>query len=444
MRVFHLPIALVLALWLAGCSNTAVEPALPTPQPDRTVVRYATWDNNQLAALRSCADRFEAAYPAIRISLEQYGWDDYLGWLDLSMLIDDAPDVFAVHRTHLPALLAAGVLQDLSGRVAADTPRALILPALQDVWQRDGAVYGLARDWEVTVLFYNADMLTAAGISSEALADADWNTADGGSFLRLLQRLTRDAAGRNRQDPQFDPALTIQFGLIPPANSDAIGQVQWSSFAAGNGGPAAGDDLWYTADGRFSDALQWYADLALREQVAPGYDAVAQRWSADLFLERAGAITIDGSWMIDYFSERADFTLGIAPLPRGPQGRMSMVSGSADAIWRGSRQPDAAWLWLRHLASPACAELLGASGAILPAQQSGTAAAEAALAARGLDPGALTAPLAEVGGTQQFPISNRADVINQAVRPALAEVMRGAVSAATALEQLQQTLPAAE
>jgi multiple sugar transport system substrate-binding protein len=436
--------SVLIVLWLAACSGTAVVPALPTAEPAPIELRYATWDNNQLAALRGCADRFEAEYPTIRISIEQYGWNAYADYLDLSMLLDDAPDVFAVHRQHLPALAAAGALSNLAALTAEEAPRDLVAAQLQDVWQRDGTVYGLARDWEVTVLYYNADMLAAADISADELAAAEWNVADGGSFLRLLQRLTRDAAGRDRQDPQFDPALTVQFGWLPPADSDAIGQIQWSSFAAGNGGPPAGDGFYDTVDERVGEALQWYADLALQAQVAPGYDAILQRRSADLFLERAGAITIDGSWMIDYFAERADFTLGIAPLPRGPQGRMSMLSGSADAIWSGTEQPQAAWLWLRQLASAECAELLGAAAAVLPAQRAGTAAAAAALAERGLAIGALTAPLNERGGTQHYPISSRAAEIDAVVRPLLAEVMRGTLSAAAALEQAQAALAGGE
>jgi multiple sugar transport system substrate-binding protein len=79
----------------------------------------------------------------------------------------------------------------------------------------------------------------------------------------------------------------------------------------------------------------------------------------------------EGSWNINNFVQNSKFPVGFGLLPVGPQGRKSMFNGLADSIWVGTQHPKEAWEWVKFLASPECENIVGDSGVVFPAIQSG-------------------------------------------------------------------------
>jgi hypothetical protein len=53
------------------------------------------------------------------------------------------------------------------------------------------------KDWDTIAIFYNKDMMKAAGVDPATLANLDWNPKDGGSFQQLIAKLSIDAAGKD-------------------------------------------------------------------------------------------------------------------------------------------------------------------------------------------------------------------------------------------------------
>jgi multiple sugar transport system substrate-binding protein len=108
------------------------------------------------------------------------------------------------------------------------------------------------------------------------------------------------------------------------------------------------------------------------------------------FNSRLGALHSNGSWMIGDFANNATSPVAFARLPQGPEGRKSMFNGLVDSIWVGTPHPEEAWQFVKYLASEECANIVGDSGVVFPAQQSGIDRALAAHAAKGADVSAFT------------------------------------------------------
>jgi multiple sugar transport system substrate-binding protein len=79
---------------------------------------------------------------------------------------------------------------------------------------REGKRYGLPKDWDIIAVFYNADLLTAAGIDPAIMKDWTWNAQDGGTFEETIAKLTLDANGKNGLDPAFDKTNVVQYGFV--------------------------------------------------------------------------------------------------------------------------------------------------------------------------------------------------------------------------------------
>jgi multiple sugar transport system substrate-binding protein len=131
-------------------------------------------------------------------------------------------------------------------------------------------------------------------------------------------------------------------------------------------------------------------------------------------------------------------TVGIAPTPVGPSGaRASMFNGLADSIWSGSKNQAAAWKWVKYLASPECQDTVGKAGVVFPAIPSGTEAAKAAFAAKGIDVSAFTTQVDDKT-TFLFPITDHAAAIQQIMKPAMDNVLNGSADVSSLTEANDQ------
>jgi len=360
----------------------------------QTSIRYMLWDTNQLPPYQQCAADFEAE-TGIAVEIEQLGWDDYWSTIQTGFVSGEAPDVFTNHLAKYPEFVALGQLIDVQPWVDADgVATDIYYEGLADLWTRDGARYGLPKDWDTVAVIYNKAMLDAAGISVDELNAATWNAQDGGSFEEILARLTLDANG-NRA-----------FG------GGAYGQTEWSWLAASNGftfnNGVWGDEYFYD-DPAVADALGWMASMWLEKGYSPAFEEQQSLGNTAMFQSGLGAITVDGSWMIGTYLG-SEFEVGFARLPEGPNGRQSMFNGLADSIWVGTEYPEESWQWVKYLASEACQTVVGQSGVVFPAIP---AAADISLKVRedaGVDVSAFTLQAAE--GTFLFPITDYGSEIN--------------------------------
>ena len=424
---------------LAGLALAAalLAPAAPAGAAEAAPVtlRYMLWDASQRPLYQQCADDFQRQNPAIRIRIQQQGWDDYWTTLSTGLVAETAPDVFTNHLSKYPDLVANHQLVDLAPYIRQDgLDPAGYEPGLYAPWGRDGHQYGLPKDWDTVALVVNLDHARAQGVTEAELRDMRWNPRDGGSFGQVVARLTRDAAGRHGLQAGFDKTRVQVVGYQNPGPGGMAGQTEWAPFAASNGFSHQARP-WDAAlrfdDPRLADTLTWLAALPARGwSLAP--QAVGKLGVETLFITGRAAMVPAGAWMVGHYARQVRFGYAWVPLPIGPEGhRSSMLNGLADSIWIGTRHPQAAWAWVRHLASTDCQRKLAAAGAVFPARAGLSELTLAAFRQRGVD-ASVFVQMAR-GRTFAPPIVENAAEIDQIIGAAIENILLGRAEAGPAL-----------
>ncbi|HML20940.1 MAG TPA: sugar ABC transporter substrate-binding protein [Aggregatilinea sp.] len=409
-------------------------------------ISYWLWDNNQLPAYTECADQFMESNPGITVEIEQLGWGDYWSSIQSGFITGDAPDVFTNHLAKYPEFVALEQLVDIQPLVERDgVPTDIYYPGLADLWVKDGARYGLPKDWDTVAVVYNADMLEAAGIDPATMDEWTWNPEDGGTFEQIVAQLTLDANGNNGLSPDFDKENVVQYGFADDWPTAAgYGQTSYSVFTASTGW-AYNNGLWgneyYYDDPRFAQTIQWIADLWLKKGFVPPYEDVSGLGYFALFQSGKVAMTTDGSWMIGSYLG-SEFPVGFGRLPIGPEGRKSMFNGLADSIWVGSEHQEEAWQWVKYLSSADCQNIVGQSGVVFPAIPEAADLSLQVRADAGIDVSAFTLQAAEEGGTFLFPITDFGGEITVIMQEAMDRIALGEVDAETALKEANEEVNA--
>ncbi len=407
---------------------------------DATVIDYWLWDGNQQPFYEECAANFTAANPSIEIAVSQFGWGDYWDGLTSAFATRTAPDVFTDHLARYPEFVESGVLVPLNDFVEADGVDVTnYFPGLAELWTSpDGERYGLPKDWDTIALVVNDDMAADAGVGD--LSNLDWNPADGGSFGEAIQALTIDGNGVRGNEDGFDASTMgddgAVYGFGLEGNFGAFGQTTFSAFAASNGWTAV-DGVWADEanydDPALAETVQWFADWIAAGYITPLAD-VQELGGTTLFQTGKAAMQSNGSWMISTLSgDATEVPVSYAPTPVGPSGaRASMFNGLADSITTSAEDPEAAWQWVKYMASPECQELIGGGAVVFPAIPSATKVAQDAHAANGVDVSAFTTHV-DNGTTFLFPITDSASAIEALVGPAMEAILRGEATAADTL-----------
>src|SRR5258706_824838 len=414
-------------------------------QSDKVTLRYALWDSNQQPAYQACVDEFTKRNPNITISIEQAGWSQYWDGLTTSLVSGTAPDVFTNHIAHYPELLNKAQLLDIQPFVDAgkvDTKIYLVDPNLL---VRDGKRYGLPQDWDTIGIFYNKDAFQKAGITDDEIANWTWNPKDGGTFQKTVAKLTLDANGKNGLDSSLDKSNVAQWGFEGgPGDASSGAQPDWSGFAASTGFNLT-DKPWTTAyhydDQRVIDTVQWWADLHLVKGFAPGSDQMSSGVDS-LFLAGKAVMFPMGSWDIGSVTSQATFKVGFAELPKGTAGRRSPINGLSPAIYAGTKHPKEAWAWVKFIASPDCANIVGDHGVVFPAIQSGVDRALAAYKKKSVDASAFTNEAAAKDGTYLLPMTDHISEITNMLQPVLQDVFDGKATAKDALPKINDQINA--
>lgn len=406
----------------------------------QTTLTYWLWEAAQLPGYQQCAADFHAKNPNITVKIEQTAWDNYWPALQTRMVAGNAPDVFTNHLAKYPTFAANNQLVDIAPLVARDkVPTTIYYQGLADLCTHGKARYGLPKDWDTIALFYNKDMLKAAGVSEASLANLTWNPKDGGTFGQLIAKLTLDKNGNNATSSKFDPKNVKQYGFLAnyTEGSDPYGQATWSALAASTGWKF-NNGLWGNKynydDPRLAQTLQWYADLSLKRGMAPPYASVPTTGAESLLASGKVALDFMGSWQTSGLLKSTKLPIGVAQLPAGPVGRRSMFNGLADSIWMGSRHQAEAWTWVKYLASSACQNVIGAQGVVFPAIPAAAKKSETVQNARGVSVSAFLKEANAKGVTFLFPITENAPQITNIMKPTLQSIFTGQAQAADALK----------
>jgi multiple sugar transport system substrate-binding protein len=404
-------------------------------------LQYAMWEPEQVPAYKACATAFTRQNPNIKIHITQTIWDTYWNNLTTKLVSGDAPDVFADHLSKFPDFEKNGQIMDIEPLVKRDkVDTGIYIRGLANLWVHNGHRYGLPKDWDTIAIVYNKALVRKAGIDPKTLDNLTWNPQDGGTFGKVVARLSVDQRGHNGLDPAFDPKHVKTYGMVM-TNFDATGQQDWSNFAASNGFQFTDRNPFGTrynyGDPRLAQTLAWFRNEIVKGYMMPEVKASAAGGQPAMQAQKA-ALTTDGSWTISGYVATKGVQFGFAKLPKGPIGRKSMFNGLTDAIYAKTEHKEEAWKWVKFLASPQCENIVGRFGVVFPAIKTGVKNMLAFSKEHGVDISAYSDEADDPNGTFEFPITYHAADVVATITPVMDQIMRGDVNPFKALPAANQ------
>jgi multiple sugar transport system substrate-binding protein len=350
---------LALAL-LTGCLAPSLQAAgdrpLPrgpraTPAREQAVtVTWAFWGSPwEVAINRRVARAFEAEHPDVRVELVHQPWEEYFAWLAAEWAAGRSPDVMAINR--VPARAALGMLANLEPWLARDrVDLADYYPPLLDLFRYHGALYGLPRDNDTKVIYYNRQAFAAAGLP---YPQPGWTWDD----LRAL------AAALTLRDEQGQP---VRYGF-------GFELVWWRLWVWQNGGDLFDDPLEPTRyrleEPAAIAALEFLRTLLQDDRSTPPVELLHTEALERLFLEGRLAMVLGGHGKVPRFAEAPALDWDVVGLPRG-QVAANVLGGAGYGLSRLALHPEAAWQLLKFLTGPKGQALFAESGLITPARRS--------------------------------------------------------------------------
>lgn len=325
----------------------------------RTVVTVRLWDQQVAAAYRESFAAFTRAHPGIEVRTNLVAYATYFDTLRTDVAGGGADDIFWLSN----AYLAGYADSDRLMRIAADAGWE---PSVVDQFTRGGVLWGVPQLTDAgTAVYYNADLLAAAGVDPARLNGLQWNPTGPDTLRPLLARLTVDADGRAADAPGFDPRRVRQWGYNAANDPQGI----YLNYIGSAGGVFQRGDEFAFDNPAAVDAFGYLVRLINDDHVAPPASATNDNvdFSRNQFLAGKMALFQSGTYHLAPVAEQAGFRWGVAMLPTGPHGRVSVTNGIAAAGNAASAHPDAVRQVLAWMGSVDGNAYLGRRGAAIPA-----------------------------------------------------------------------------
>ena len=328
---------LLLFIALAGCSSSAAEQRVATTPDDEIVeLVYQDWRTDWFPGMaQEMLDEFHRQHPNIRVF---YTPDPEDVPADMPGIFDagTAPDVVNGCCDFFPAWAQAGYLLDLRPFVERDIDPATIAEwdnaQYTSFFTGDGVQYALPKYHGSLAVYYNKDLFDQYGV---AYPTRDWTYDD---YLAAMTALTVDnnaSRGIDVWGSTFDPIY------------DRV-QIHVNSFGGHYVNPDDPTDCVLDEPPAVA-ALEWLRARIWDDRVMATSLALNKIETRRALWEGKVAMVEDGSWALKDILSNADFRVGVAPFPVGPEGRATLATTDGFAISATTDHPEEAWELLKFL-----------------------------------------------------------------------------------------------
>jgi len=318
-----------------------------------TEISFMMWGApEELAVWQAVVDDFQKANSNITVKVDVSDWDSY--WTKLNTLIagNTPPDVFAMDAPLYLDWQSRGALLNLQPYIDAN-PGFLdgFYPQTLTAYKLTDGYYGLPRDFQTIVLFYNKDMFDAAGVTYPT---GDWTYDD---LLAAAKELTLDTDNDGKIDQYGFWTDTWDMELF------------WSEAIWAYGGQIINDDHSKTLIGEGGARDAWaFIDSLYKEGVMPTPTS-SEEFGDDLFQPKVAAMTTVGHWAVPGYVQ-AGINFDVAPMPKGPAGQATSVNSAGFVVSKDSKNAEAAFEFIKFALSEAGQKRLAELGFAIPVLKS--------------------------------------------------------------------------
>ncbi len=254
-----------------------------------------------------------------------------------------APDIFYLEDFAAKGLIATGKILPLNGLV--DTKQ--FLPSLNTVFTQSGKQYGIAKDFNTLVVYYNKDLFDQAKVAYPNNDDT-WTT-----YATKITNVQK-ALGKGYYGACF-PADYARFGAFAASTG-------WKPIVSGA----------TNLDNNFKRAFTWYTGL-VKSGVAAIPEQVNADWGGACLRGGKVATVLEGGWALGFLRDNApNLKYGTALLPKDPTNgrRGNLIYTVAWAVNAGTKNQKAAIKVLQALTSAEAQKFVLQSGLALPSRTS--------------------------------------------------------------------------
>lgn len=301
---------------------------------------------------------FEAANPKIKVTLSTAPFATYANKLLTDFSSGSAPDLTEMVDTNFYQFATKRLFLDLTKYIKSDPAMSLtkpgygqFYPAITKFFQSGKSIYAIPGSVNPFGIGYNADLFQKAGVPTpyEQWKKGQW---DWNAFVKTATAMTKTIDGKK------------VYGYCDLANLWNIAMRVWQ-----NGGEIlnANKTKILVDQPAAYNAIQWYFDLYLKHKVSPVSLMAPDAPGAPRFA--AGEIAMfDGSPGARATLANAGFSWGVAPQPKQKK-YASWAGGFGYAITKASKNPAAAWEFIKFASNESSSELLLKSGALTGSAQ---------------------------------------------------------------------------
>jgi multiple sugar transport system substrate-binding protein len=324
---------------------------LPIPDDEQIILRYASWnlgpaEDNSIE--RQMIAAFMDAYPHIIIEIDESivavgGGADYREALNIAASTGDLPDVFMIDD--MTQVLNADWVMDITDLANADSEFTSLPANIQDTMGYGGRVYAIPFAQHMIGFFVNRDLFDSLnldvptfGFSVEEMEEA----------LRAVTDLNAPTIGTNHVDAFVE--------WYPGAVNDDLGFFTFD------------DENFHLDSDEMLAAIQLAQELNSNGFVFDELDEEQREafnggWGGEVFSNGQLGLLWDGTWLIDFIQENADFNWDFIGAPGG----RPVVTFDILGISSETEHAEAAYQFARWMGSGSAGytrrmELLAAAG----------------------------------------------------------------------------------
>lgn len=404
------------------------------PGHGKIVVTVRLWAEPIALAYRESFDAFTRAHPNIEVRTNLVAFSTYFDTLRTDVAGGSADDIFWLSNAYLDAYADSGRLLKV-GAPDPDWDSAVV-----EQFSHHGALWGVPQLTDAGIaMFYNADLLGAAGVDPADLNSLRWSPGSDDTLRPLLARLTVDVDGHQAGTTGFEPRRVRQWGYNAANDPQGI----YLNYIGSAGGVFQRGNEFAFDNPEALTAFRYLVALINNDHVAPPASDTNDNgdFSRNQFLAGKMALFQSGTYSLAAIARDATFRWGVAVMPTGPKGRISVTNGIAAAGNAASKHPDAVREVLAWMGSSEGNAYLGRHGAAIPAALSAQPGYFAYWKAKGVD----VTPFFSVLSGPRMPAPGGAGFAagNEALQPYFDEMFLGRGDPAAILKQAQEAANAA-
>lgn len=335
--------ASALAIALAGCAG----PTAPAEGEPVTITWLQWWANEKgMETLNQIKDAFEASHPDIILEIQDVPNAEAHDKITTLSLGGQAPDLFAMQAAWQTEFALSGIIEPLDSYIESED--ASFLDELEGpmLAPYNDAIWGIPLNFSPTAMYYNQDILDAAGVEVpttwDEFTEASETIAGSGKFA-----VTANLA--------VEPPTPISYEIFPfilSAGGEILDDNNEAAFASPEG----------------VEALEYVKSLWDTPGVAtPGAAGTTEAQKRENFIAGNTAFMFDGPAGISIAATgNPDMKVGVAPMPAGAV-NASYVGGSLLGMNAASEKKEAAWEFMSWLGSEEGSALWAEALSVFPA-----------------------------------------------------------------------------